>query len=100
VTTPAHFMVLSAMLFAIGAVGVITRRNVIVIFMSVEIMLNAANLAFIAVANYLGNMNGHVVVLLVMTVAAAEAAIGLAVILAMFRNRETVRADQIGLLRY
>ncbi len=99
-TTPAHFMVLSAMLFAIGAVGVITRRNVIVIFMSVEIMLNAANLAFIAVANYLGNMNGHVVVLLVMTVAAAEAAIGLAVILAMFRNRETVRADQIGLLRY
>jgi len=93
-------MVLSAMLFAIGAVGVITRRNVIVIFMSVEIMLNAANLAFIAVANYLGNMNGHVVVLLVMTVAAAEAAIGLAVILAMFRNRETVRADQIGLLRY
>ena len=99
-TTPAHFMMLSAMLFAIGAVGVITRRNVIVIFMSVEIMLNAANLAFIAVANYLGNMNGHVVVLLVMTVAAAEAAIGLAVILAMFRNRETVRADQIGLLRY
>ncbi len=99
-TTPAHFMVLSAMLFAIGAVGVITRRNVIVIFMSVEIMLNAANLAFIAVANYLGNKNGHVVVLLVMTVAAAEAAIGLAVILAMFRNRETVRADQIGLLRY
>ena len=99
-TTPAHFMVLSAMFFAIGAVGVITRRNVIVIFMSVEIMLNAANLAFIAVANYLGNMNGHVVVLLVMTVAAAEAAIGLAVILAMFRNRETVRADQIGLLRY
>ncbi len=99
-TTPAHFMVLSAMLFAIGAVGVITRRNVIVMFMSVEIMLNAANLAFIAVANYLGNMNGHVVVLLVMTVAAAEAAIGLAVILAMFRNRETVRADEIGLLRY
>ncbi len=99
-TTPAHFMVLSAMLFAIGAVGVITRRNVIVMFMSVEIMLNAANRAFIAVANYLGNMNGHVVVLLVMTVAAAEAAIGLAVILAMFRNRETVRADQIGLLRY
>ncbi len=99
-TTPAHFMVLSAMLFAISAVGVITRRNVIVMFMSVEIMLNAANLAFIAVANYLGNMNGHVVVLLVMTVAAAEAAIGLAVILAMFRNRETVRADEIGLLRY
>ena len=69
--TAAHFLVLSAMLFAIGAVGVITRRNVIVIFMSIEIMLNAGNLAFVAVANYLGNMNGHTVVLFVMTVAAA-----------------------------
>jgi len=88
------------MLFAIGAVGVITRRNVIVIFMSVEIMLNAGNLAFIAIANHHGNMNGHAIVLFVMTVAAAEAAIGLAVILAMFRNYETVRADEIGLLRY
>jgi NADH-quinone oxidoreductase subunit K len=99
VTTPAHFLVLSAMLFAIGAVGVITRRNVIVIFMSIEIMLNAGNLAFIAIANHLGNMNGHAIVLFVMTVAAAEAAIGLAVILALFRNHQTVRADEIGLLR-
>lgn len=87
------------MLFAIGAVGVITRRNVIVIFMSIEIMLNAGNLAFIAIANHLGNMNGHAIVLFVMTVAAAEAAIGLAVILALFRNHQTVRADEIGLLR-
>jgi len=78
---------------------VVTRRNVIVMFMSIEIMLNAANLAFIAVANLVGNMNGQAVVLFVMTVAAAEAAIGLAVILAMFRNRVTVQADEISLLR-
>lgn len=77
----------------------VTRRNVIVMFMSIEIMLNAANLAFIAVANLVGNMNGQAVVLFVMTVAAAEAAIGLAVILAMFRNRVTVQADEISLLR-
>jgi NADH-quinone oxidoreductase subunit K len=98
--TPNHFLVLSAALFAIGAVGMVTRRNVIVMFMSIEIMLNAANLAFIAAANRLGDMNGQAMVFFVMTVAAAEAAIGLAVILAMFRNRVTVQADEIGLLKW
>jgi NADH-quinone oxidoreductase subunit K len=98
--TAAHYLVLSAILFAIGAVGVVIRRNVIVIFMSVELMLNAANLAFVAVANRLGNMDGQATVFFVMTVAAAEAAIGLAVILALFRNRETLNADEIGLLRW
>ena len=98
--TPDHFLALSAILFAIGTAGVVLRRNIIVIFMSVEIMLNAANLAFVAIANRLGNMDGQAIVFFVMTVAAAEAAIGLAVILAMFRNRETVNADDIASLRW
>jgi len=98
--TPGHFLALSAVLFAIGAAGVVLRRNVIVIFMSVEVMLNAANLAFVATANRLGDMDGQAIVFFVMTVAAAEAAIGLAVILAMFRNRETVNADDIASLRW
>lgn len=98
--TPIHYLVLSTVLFAIGAAGVVVRRNVIVIFMSIEIMLNAANLAFVAVANRLGTMDGQAAVFFVMTVAAAEAAIGLAIILAMFRNRETVNADQISELRW
>lgn len=97
---PAHFLALSGLLFAIGALGVVIRRNVIIIFMSVELMLNAANLAFVAAANAFGSMAGQTVVFFVMTVAAAEAAIGLAVILALFRNRQTVNADEIGLLRW
>jgi NADH-quinone oxidoreductase subunit K len=98
--TAAHYLILSAILFAIGAVGVVIRRNVIVIFMSIELMLNAANLAFVAIANRIGNMDGQAIVFFVMTVAAAEAAIGLAIILALFRNRETLNADEIGLLRW
>lgn len=95
-----HYLVLSAILMAIGAVGVVVRRNVLIIFMSVELMLNAANLAFVAGANSLGTMNGQTVVFFVMTVAAAEAAVGLAVILALFRNRQTVAADEIALLKW
>ena len=95
----AHYLALSALLFAIGAVGVVVRRNVIIIFMSVELMLNAANLAFVAGANSTGTMGGQSIVFFVMTVAAAEAAVGLAVILALFRNRQTVAADEISLLR-
>jgi len=98
--TPNHYLVLSAILFSIGAVGVVLRRNVIVIFMSIELMLNAANLAFVALARRGGDLNGQAVVFFVMTVAAAEAAIGLAVILAMFRNRETVNADELASLRW
>jgi len=98
--TPNHYLVLSAVLFSIGAAGVVLRRNVIIIFMSVELMLNAANLAFVAIARRGGDVNGQAVVFFVMTVAAAEAAIGLAVILAMFRNRETVNADEIASLRW
>jgi NADH-quinone oxidoreductase subunit K len=97
---PTHFLVLSAILFSIGALGVVVRRNVIVMFMSIEIMLNAGNLALVAVARRMADMHGQTMVFFVMTVAAAEAAIGLAVILAMFRNRETVNADEIGRLRF
>ncbi|RMD84440.1 MAG: NADH-quinone oxidoreductase subunit NuoK [Candidatus Dadabacteria bacterium] len=98
--TPAHFLVLSAVLFSIGCIGVLTRRNVIVIFMSIELMLNAANLAFVAVANHLGGMEGQAIVFFVMTLAAAEVAVGLAIILSLFRNKQTVNADEIGLLRW
>jgi NADH-quinone oxidoreductase subunit K len=97
---PAHYLALSAIVFAIGAMGVVLRRNVLIIFMSVELMLNAANLAFVAGARAHGSMDGQTIVFFVMTVAAAEAAVGLAVILALFRNRQTVNADEIGLLRW
>jgi NADH-quinone oxidoreductase subunit K len=77
-----------------------TAHYLVLIFMSIELMLNAANLAFVAIADRIGNMNGQAIVFFVMTVAAAEAALGLAVILALFRNRETLNADEIGLLRW
>ena len=97
--TPDHFFALSAVLFAVGAVGMVVRRNAIVMFMSVEIMMNAANLAFVAIANRTGTLDGQAVVFFVMTVAAAESAVGLAIFLALFRNRETLNADEISLLR-
>ena len=94
-----HFVLLSSVLFALGAIGVIIRRNVIVMFMSIELMLNAGNLAFVAFAQRLGNVDGQTMVFFVMTVAAAEAAVGLAIFLALFRSRETLNADEIGLLK-
>jgi NADH-quinone oxidoreductase subunit K len=92
-------LMLSAVLFAIGVVGVLVRRNVIVIFMAIELMLNAVNLSFVALARSRGTVDGQVVVFFVMTVAAAEAAVGLAIIIASFRNRTTVNADELALLR-
>ena len=94
------YLGLSAVLFAIGALGVIVRRNVIVIFMAIELMLNAVNLTFVAFARSLGSVDGQVIVFFVMAVAAAEAAVGLAIILAMFRNRETTNADELVGLRW
>jgi NADH-quinone oxidoreductase subunit K len=94
------YLALSAVLFSIGTVGVLVRRNVIVIFMSIELMLNAVNLSFVALARQLGNVDGQVIVFFVMTVAAAEAAVGLAIIVAAFRNRPTVNADELTLLRW
>ncbi|MGA8570325.1 MAG: NADH-quinone oxidoreductase subunit NuoK [Candidatus Binataceae bacterium] len=96
----SYLVGLSAVLFTIGVAGVLLRRNVIVIFMSIEIMLNAVNLAFVALGRRLGSMDGQVIVFFVMTVAAAEAAVGLAIIISVFRNRETVNADEINLMRW
>jgi len=97
--TPLHYLVLSAVLFALGAVGVVVRRNVIVIFMSVELMLNAGNLAFVGFARHFNALDGQVFVFFVMTVAAAEVAVGLAIIVNLFRLRESVFVDEINLLR-
>jgi NADH-quinone oxidoreductase subunit K len=94
------YLVLSAILFSIGAAGVVVRRNAIFIFMSIELMLNAANLAFVTFSQQLGNPIGQAIVFFVMTVAAAEAAIGLAIVIAIFRNRQSVDVDELNLLRW
>jgi NADH-quinone oxidoreductase subunit K len=98
---PASFyIVVSAVLFLIGALGVLTRRNAIVIFMCIELMLNAANLTFVAAARHLNQVNGQVFVFFVMVIAAAEVAVGLAIIVSLFRNKETVDVDEVNLLKY
>ena len=93
------YLFLSAFLFAVGVVGVATRRNALVIFMSIELMLNAVNLSFVAFARFLHSLDGQVFVFFVMTVAAAEVAVGLAIIIAIFRNAETVNVDELHLLK-
>jgi NADH-quinone oxidoreductase subunit K len=95
-----HYLVLAAVLFAIGAFGVLFRRNVIVLLMSIELMLNAVNVTFVALARKAVAVEGQVIVFFVMTIAAAEVAVGLAIILAIFAQRRTVNADEIGLLRW
>lgn len=95
-----HYLILSVLLFITGVVGVAVRRNALIIFMSVELMLNAANLAFVAFSRFLHNMDGQIFVFFVMTVAAAEVAVGLAIIIAIFRNKETVNVDEINLLKW
>jgi NADH-quinone oxidoreductase subunit K len=92
-------LLLSAVVFVIGLVGVLVRRNALVIFMSIELMLNAGNLAFVAFARQMNSLDGQVFVFFVMTVAAAEVAIGLAIIVNLFRLRESVFVDEINLLR-
>jgi NADH-quinone oxidoreductase subunit K len=99
-TPPSYFMILSSVLFCIGVAGVLIRRNVIIIFMSIELMLNAVNLAFVALSRAWGSTDGQSIVFFVMTVAAAEAAVGLGIILASFRNRATVNADEFNLMRW
>jgi len=94
------YLALSAVLFAIGVVGVLVRRNLIVIFMSVELMLNAVNLTFVALARSMGSTDGQVIVFFVMAVAAAEAAVGLAIMLQLYRGRETINADEVTTLRW
>ena len=94
----AESLLLSAVLFTIGVVGVLTRRNAIILFMCVELMLNAVNLTFVALSKLYG-ATGQVFVIMVMTVAAAEAAVGLAIIISIFRHRQTVHLDDITLLK-
>ena len=94
------FLVMAALLFSIGCVGVLIRRNVIVMLMSIELMLNAVNLTFVAFAHELRSMTGHVFSLFVITVAACEAAVGLAIVLALFRRRQTTDVDEVSLLRW
>lgn len=93
------YLALSAVIFSIGVVGVIIQRNVIVLFMCIELMLNAVNLTFVAFSRYLGNPSGQLFVFIVMAVAAAEAAVGLAIIISLFRNRETLNVDEADLLK-
>jgi NADH-quinone oxidoreductase subunit K len=96
----SHYLGLSVILFTIGVLGVVVRRNAIVIFMCIELMLNAVNLSFVAIARSLSSLDGQVIVLLVMTVAAAEAAVGLAIIISIFRTKGTINVDEINLLKW
>ena len=93
------YLVLSALLFSIGAAAFLIKRNIITIFMSIELMLNGVNLAFVAFANHWHQASGQIFVFFVMVVAAAEAAVGLALIIALFRARETLNVDQVNLLK-
>lgn len=93
------YIALSAILFTIGAMGVLLRRNAILLFMSVELMLNSANLLFVAFARHLGDLDGQVLVFFVITVAAAEVAVGLALIVAIFRTKQSINIDEINLLK-
>jgi NADH-quinone oxidoreductase subunit K len=102
----SKFLVIGALLFIIGVAGVLTRRNIIVIFMSIELILNAANLNFVAMSRYLqdtGNVNavaGQIFTVFVIVVAAAEAAIGLGIVIALYRNKETILIDEIDILKW
>lgn len=93
--TLTHYLILAAFLFCIGVFGVIVRRNMLIIFMSIELMLSAVNLVFLAFSRYLKSGDGHVWVFMVLTVAAAEAAVGLGIIVALFRNKQTLYVDEV-----
>ena len=99
VSTP-HYLVLSLALLIIGTVGVLTRRNIIVILMSIELILNAVNINLVAFSNYLQNVNGQIFTIFMITDAAAEAAVGLGILIALFKNKETVHADEVDILRW
>jgi NADH-quinone oxidoreductase subunit K len=95
-----HYLILSGLLFAIGTAGVFLRKNLITVLLSIEIMLNAVNLTFVAVGRYLGSVDGQIITFFVMTVAAAEAAVGLALIIALFRHRESLNPDAFTSLKW
>lgn len=96
----SYYLALSAILFTIGAVGVIIRRNPIVIFMSIELMLNAANISLVAFSRRFGLMDGQVIVLLVLAIAAAEVAVGLGIIVAIFRARKSINIDELNIMKW
>lgn len=95
-----YYLLLSAVMFIIGVTGVLVRRNVIIIFMCIELMLNSVNLSFVAFSAYLGNAAGQVIVFFVMAVAAAEAAVGLAIVIALYRNKTTVNINELNILKW
>lgn len=99
VVDTTHYLVLSTIVFSIGVVGVLTRRNIIIIFMSIELMLNSVNLNLIAFADKLQSYSGQAFAVFVITVAAAEAAVGLGIVISLFRNKETMNVDEIDLLK-
>jgi NADH-quinone oxidoreductase subunit K len=100
VISPAHFIFLSIILFVIGAIGVLVRRNAIVVFMCIELMLNAANLAFVTFARMHGGLDGQVIAFFVMVVAAAEVVVGLAILTSIFRARRSASVDDANLMKY
>ena len=95
-----YYLLLSAFMFCDGVLGVLIRRDAIIVFMSIELMLNSVNLSLIAFSSFLGDPTGQMLVFFVMTVAAAEAAVGLAIIIALFRNKQTVNIDEINILKW
>ena len=98
--TTLHYLVLSVALLAIGTIGVLTRRNIVIILMSIELILNAVNINLIAFSRHFNSVNGQVFAIYVITVAVAEAAVGLGILIALFRNKETVQADEIEILKW
>ncbi len=95
-----YYLILAAILFVIGAIGVLTRRNAIIIFMSIELMLNSVNLTLVSFASFMGDVTGLIFVFFIMSVAAAEAAVGLAIVIALFRNKQTVYVDEVNILKW
>jgi len=98
--TTVHYLFLSAALLIVGTIGVLTRRNIVVILMSIELILNAVNINLIAFSHQLANVHGQVFAIFVITDAAAEAAVGLGILIALFRNKETVNADEVDILKW
>lgn len=98
--TTNHYLILSAALLLIGTLGVLTRRNIVIVLMSIELILNAVNINLVTVSRHWSNLHGQVFAIFVIAVAVAEAAIGLGILIALFRNKETVQADEIDLLKW
>lgn len=96
----SYYLTLSAILFTVGVIGVLTRRNAIIVFMSIELMLNSVNLSLVAFSSFLGDATGQILVFFVIAVAAAEAAVGLAIVIALFRNKQTINIDEINIMKW